>query len=243
MSLSWSQLKGFYLEMCEHAASAEQEALLHLTEGYRLVARELDIPELRQPEAAVELTESSPGAADWPSWFLTDCDVYAISSLHNATDGHPMHPEVGGMAGRDRYLVATGDSTSTPDVPAGTPTRWTREGERIYVRDRPEKDTRIVVRFHAQVPEVGSADLSNHPLTPPQYDLAIAKAAAYSWYSSHPQADRPAAEGMPPPSVKLFAEATGLTKAKPPPAIEQRTRVDSTRLAGYRVGPRSVRRG
>lgn len=243
MSMTWATIKDMYLEATGNNPKAEQEWSVHQTEGYRRVAGELDIPELRQPEASFVI--AADGSGGWLDYFelAGECDVYAIESLHNSTDGLLMLPEPGGMSGRSRHLEPTDDDTTRPRPPAGTPQWWVREGSRIYVRDRPQRSTRIEIRFHIQVPQITAADLDDHPLTPQQYDRALVLAAAESFYEMHPKENRPVGdqEGSPLASQFFSGAAAGAMARKSPRSIEDRTSTSAMRLAGFSVTPRSRR--
>lgn len=244
MSMDWSEALDLYKEATGNDPRAEQEWRTHLTEGYRRIASALDIPELRQPEASFVIEETAPASGVWLDYFdlSGECDIYAIESLHNSTDGVMMIPETGGMSGRSRYLEPTGDDSTRPTPPAGTPQWWVREGSRIYVRDRPSRSTRIEIRFHIQVAQLTDSDLDNHPLTPAQYDRAIVLAAAESFYEMHPGANKVIGGEGGRLASDFFSGAAGAALSrKSPRAIEERTGYSSMRLAGFSVTPRSRR--
>jgi hypothetical protein len=243
MSMVFRDIRELYRQATQEDPRADQAWTLHLTEGYRKVASMLDVPELRQPEASFVIQEDPATSGEYLDYFDTDADVYAISNLFNATSGQTMHPEPGGMAGRDRYLEPTGDDTSRPRPPAGEVTHWTRQGNRIYVRDRPKISTRIEIRFHIQVPLLSESMLEEHPRTPDQYDLAIAQAAAESFYSVNPAINRMSPEGGGLWSQFFGGEASRkVAEPKDPRALEDRTSQEVWRLAGYSTSPRSGRR-
>lgn len=243
MSLTFREIRELYRQATQEDPRADQGWAIHLTEGYRSVGSALDIPELRQPEAYFVIEADPVNAGEFLDYFDADCDVYAISNLFNSTSGEPMYPEPGGMVGRDRYLEPTGDDTTRPRPPAGEVTHWTRQGNRIYVRDRPEVSTRIEIRFHIQVPALTEAMLDDHPRTPAQYDLAIAQAAAESFYSVNPSINRMSEEGGGLWSQFFGGEATRrLARPKDPRGIEDRTAREVWRVAGYNPAPRGGRR-
>lgn len=230
---TWGELRKKYLSAVGKRTSAEQEAWDHLSEGYRRVASRLDLAELRVPDATVTV------AAD-AHYFEHDCDAYAIRSVFNSTDGQPMHQEHGGMAGYNRYLEPS--SAGTPKPPAGTPTRYVRVGNKVFFRDRAARETIFVIQFDFQVPAIVAADINNHPVTPPQYDIAIVYLAVRSYFLAHPDEDT-SPEGQPPPSQKLAAAADEiLARSKDPVAIESKAERTVVRAAGYRLLPRCAGR-
>jgi hypothetical protein len=238
VSLSWQEISELFSRAAGDAGIAEVEKWTHLTEGYRRVAShpEVEVPELTNPDATYTVTEATPSGEDWPDYFEVDCGVYAIKSLYNETDGFPMYPEPGGATGRERYLEAGG----LP--PRGGVRWWVREGTRIYLREAPEADTTIRIRFKVQVPELTSADADKHPLTPAQYDMAILHEALSSFFAVHKPKN---AEGVPIVSTSrdhgAQAEAV-IRRSIDPRAVEDRSRHQRIRLAGYRFAPR-FRRG
>ena len=232
MSLTWAEMRKLFLEGTGNTGSGDQETWVHLTEGYRRTAEPLDIPELTQPEAYVSLVQGD-------DYFDTDCDVFAIKTLVNLTEGHEMYPEPAGMTGRNRYIEATTGTRGTP--PEGSPTHWVRDGNRIYIRDAASEATNIAIRFKVQVPELSSSDANDYPLTPAQYDHAILHAALASYFSLHPKADQ-APEGQPPPSVKhtqSFQRIMTSAGSEHPRSIEAKSSRNTMRLAGYRIGGRA----
>jgi hypothetical protein len=237
MSMTWSELAELFVRGTGEGGIAEIEKWTHLTEGYRRVASHprVEVPELTNPDATFTIEESAPDAADWPDYFETDCDVYAIKSLTNETEGFPMYPESGGLTGRQRFLEPGGEP------PRGGVRWWAREGTRIYVREAPAADTTIRIRFKVQVPQLDATYEDKHPLTPPQYELAILHAALESFYAVHKP---PAEEGV--PALAVAREHAGqaesiIARSVDPRAIEDRSRHQRIRLAGYRFTPSSRR--
>ena len=238
MSMTWEEIGELFTRAVGDSGMAEVEKWRHLTEGYRRVAShpEVEVPELTNPDSTYTITESVSGAEDWPDYFESDCNVYAIKSLYNETDGHPMYPDPGGGTGRERFLEAGGSP------PRGSVHWWVREGSRIYVRDAPEADTTIRIRFKVQVPELTSADATKHPLTPPQYEMAILHSALESYFAVHKPKSQ---EGIPIVSVARDhgSQAESIIRRSiDPRAIEDRSRHQRIRLAGYRFSPMSRRR-
>lgn len=230
---TWGELRKKFLGAVGKRNSAEQEAWDHLSEGYRRVASQLDLPELRVPDATVTVALGD-------HYFDYDCDAYAIRSIFNSTDGQPMHQESGGLAGYNRFLEAS--SAGTPKPPSGTPTRYVRAGNRVYFRDRAARETIFVVQFDLQVPEITASNINEHPVTPAQYDLAIVYLAVRAYFLAHPDEDT-SPEGQPSPSRKMADAAEEiLARSKDPVAIESKAERTVVRVTGYRLLPRSAGR-
>lgn len=238
MSMTWGELRDLFFAATGETGIADKEVWTHLTEGYRRVASHpgVEVPELTNPDSTFTITEATSGGEDWPDFFEVACDVYAIKSLYNETDGYPMYPESGGMTGRERFLEAGGSP------PRGGVRWWVREGTRIYVREAPEADTAVRIRFKTQVPQLDSTYASKHPLTPPQYELAILNFALESFNTIHKPKNQ---EGNPLLSVARDHREQAqsiLDRSIDPRAIEDRSRHQRIRLAGYRFTPQSRRR-
>lgn len=237
--MTWAQIRKLYLSACGGATAADQEWPVHLTQGYRRVASELDVPELHQPEASADVKEDPANPGTYLDYVEMDCGVYQIDSVVNLTKGIIMYPEPKGIVGRNQYIVETTGTYGMP--PKGDVTHYLRRGNRLLVRDRPRdgEPVKLAVHFKIQVPDVTADDLNSHPLTPSQYDMAIVHRAAESFFLMHKEANKPSGAGEPPPSVLHYEAANNaLVRSQDPKVEEDRPRNETIRVAGYRLRPR-----
>lgn len=229
--MTFAQLRALFLSAVGDNASAREECWSHLTEGYRLVTVD---PGVKVPElASIDESVTIALGADYAEMTAVDFSVFAILNVFNVTSGYPLEPEPGGMEARARYLQA-----ATGKPPSGAITHYQHDGTRLYVRNTPDVATALMVRARKQVAALSDADLNSSPLTPPNFDFAILYNAVGSYHSIHPQMS---AEGLP---VNEADRYFGLAKAKigtmtDMRAVEDKVRQESTRLRGYRMGPRT----
>lgn len=231
MSMTWGQIRQFFLQTVGEASSATTEAWDHISEGYRSVASN---PAVRVAElAAVDDTLVVSSGSDSVSMSSVDFDTYAILDVFNKTDGYPLDPEPGGMTGRRRYL------TTTSKPPSGKITHYVRDGSSLYVRNTPDADTTLRVRVQRQVPAITSSDINSSPLTPAQLDWSIIWYAAANYFATHPKI-----EGDPPLNfadyyLKMAREKIG--ERADPRVEEDRPQRGTFRVRGYSLSPRSRR--
>lgn len=232
VGLTWGELRKMFLESAGNSAAAQRERWIHLAEGYRRVASQLDVPELTQPDAQVAIPEDPANAGEYLDYVELDCDLSAIRSVFNVTDGHPIHLEDGDARGRDRYLTTGGKP------PEGRVVRALRMGNRLYVRDRPSEETTIKVVFKAQTPNLSDDDESEHPLVPAQYHLAILYKALESYWAVHPDRNEGGLRSFA-PAREYGAQAQAiLATTEDPKGYEDRAKRGRFRLQGLRWGGR-----
>lgn len=233
--LTWAKLAELFLESAGDQAAAQREKWLHLSEGYRRVASQLDIPELTQPDAQVAIPADPASSGDFLDYVELDCDLNAIRSVFNVTDGHPIHLEDADGRGRDRYLQAGGQP------PEGKVVRAIRMGNRLYVRDRPAVATTIKVIFKVQVPNLDASFEAKHPLVPSQYHLAVLHKALESYWSLHPDKNEGGLRSYAPAREHGAQAQALLATTEDPKGYEDRAKRGRFRLAGLRFSPRSFR--
>ena len=231
--LTWQDLGKLYLDSVGDTAAAQREKWLHLTEGYRRVASQLDIPELTQPDARVTIA-ADPGGG-FLDYVELDCDLYGIRSVFNVTDGRPVDLEDGDARGRDRYL---GTDARPPE---GAVVKALRVGNRIYVRDRPSVSTTLKIMFKVQVPDLDDSYLTKHPLVPAQYHYAILNEAIASYFTLHPEKNEGGFRSYAPTREHRQQAQMILGASEDPKAIEDRAKRGRFRLRGMRFSVRSMR--
>lgn len=176
MSMTWSEIIDVYTAITENQPEAERERFLHINEGKRFVSNQplVTMPELNVPNATVTTTIGQ-------DWVEHDCSAYAIRYIVNQDTGTKLEPERDGMRGRARLLESGSDKPAS-----GAVHHYARDGNRIWLRDTPDSVVTLTIAFKTQAPEVTAANLDEHPITPEQYDYAIALAAASSYFKAHP---------------------------------------------------------
>jgi hypothetical protein len=225
MAFTWAQIRDFYLGVAGKTTEAVSEAYDHLTAGYRRLAALVDVEELYQDDARVTV----PDGADFVEM---DCDVYAVYYVFNLTHGHKLLPEESGMRGRARYLEA-----GTGKPPRGLVSHYARAGGRLYLRDSASGAQVLKLQYKLNPPDVTSATLAQHPLTPQHLDWALVWLAAANYYAAHPDKEVYPGEGGGGPTVSAETLETRamalLSEAKPPKAHENNDRREWVRQRGY----------
>lgn len=225
MAFTWAQIRDYYLGVAGRTTEAVAESYDHLTAAYRRLCAMIDVEELYQDDAQVI-------AADGADFVEMDCDVYALYYVFNLTHGHKLDPEEGGMRGRARYLEAT-----TGKPPEGRITHYARAGGRLYLRDSAAGAQTLKLQFKLNPPDVTSAMLSQHPLTPAHLDWALVWLAGANYYSAHPEQERPGDEASGAQGVSaamLEGKALAIvTEPKPAKAHENLDRREWVRQRGY----------
>lgn len=225
--MTWAQLRVLYLQAVGNDASSREEDWTHLSEGHRDIGLLVDLPEVNLQEDAV----ISSGNDFLFVSSLTP--LFAILDMSNITEGTPMYPEPGGMTGRRRYLTNTGQPAT------GSVTHYQRDTDRIWVRSTPTAATTIRIRMQRHLSDISDADLNDQPIVPPQYHMAIVYAAAEKYFLLHPKIDM--AGDIPVSKSETFksAKVEAVTSRKAAVVEEDRARVETMRLRGYRLGVRS----
>lgn len=233
MARTWKALRDLAIQACGGTPRAENEMWSHLSEAHRLLASQLDVPELASIDTDVLITSGTDNVAV----STIDFSVFAILDCFNKTDRIPMFPEPFGMSGRRMYLEETG----LP--PAGSVTHYCRDGSKLYVRETPTEDTTIMVRVQRQMPDLSSADATSAPITPQQYDRALVHKAAELYYLLHPN-ENVITDGQ--RTTQQSDKHSGaydrlIQTPESVRAKENMARVGRFRLTGFRITPRSRR--
>jgi len=176
MSLPWSDIFDLYISGCGGTNAAVGEKYVHVTEGYRGVCGTLDVPELYIPKA----TEGTVAGQDYIDM---DPDVYSMHTVVNEDTGYKLQPEPGGFRGRSRYIQA---STGMPPE-SDNPNYYVRKGNKLHLRDTPNRVVTLLMSFKIHPPSLTrSTTITEHPITPPQYDMAIVRWAIGNYFLVHP---------------------------------------------------------
>jgi hypothetical protein len=176
MSLPWSDIFDLYMSGTGNAPAAAKERFVHVTEGYRGVCGQLEVPELYIPGAEEDTVASQ-------DYIEMDPDVYSMHTVVNKDTGYKLEPEPAGYRGRSRYIEA---STGMPPE-ADNPNYYVRKGNRLWLRDTPNQVVTLLMSFKLHPPAItSSTDITEHPITPPQYDMAIVRWAMGNYFLVHP---------------------------------------------------------
>ena len=224
MAFTWAQIRNYYLTACGKTPDAVTEAYDHLTAGYRRLAALTDVEELYQDDARVIV----PDGADYVEM---DADVFSIYYVFNITHGSKLLPEEGGMRGRARYLEASSGKPA-----AGVVSYYARAGGRLYLRSAAEGPQELKLQYKLNPPDINSASLSSHPLTPPHLDWGLVWFAAANYYSAHPEKEAHPGEAGGPVVTAQSMEAKAmalLVEPKTPKAHENNDRREWVRQRGY----------
>jgi hypothetical protein len=216
------EIERIFLRSAGESADAHQERWQHLNFGYRWLFGKIKVPEVYIPDATVNTTATE-------DWINVDNDLYSIGSIVNTTDGRKLDPERDGMRGRSRYIDA-----GTTKPPTGSPQYYIRQGNKIWLRDTPDAVYALLISFRF-LPEWidENTDLTQHPITPAQYDMAIVFRALGSFFTLHPprRGDGTLDEGR---KKELIQEARDLVGELVEPATEENLdRRQYVRQAGY----------
>jgi hypothetical protein len=229
--LTWAQIRRHFLQIVGDNAAGREECWLHLAEGQRDCASRVKVPELQ----AIDESVTVPSEMDRIAVTAIDFDVFAILDGFNVTDGREVHPEPGGMTGRRRFLTTTGKP------PSGPITHYQRDGGDIYVRNTPSVDTVLRFRIRRQMPSLSDANLNDYPLLPAEYHMAIVFGAAQNFYQTHPRKE--VLDGVAIDYAEKYRVSKEEKLVAPAQSVveEDRSRRETFRLRGYRLGPRSRR--
>lgn len=232
--LTYAQMRMQFLQGTGDSEVAKEECYLHLTEGQRQICAKADLPESMKLDESVVISANT----DRTLMANVDFDVFAIQSVSNSTDGVPMYPEPNGADGRRRYLVVNG----LP--PAGNITHWARDGRYLFVRNMPSVDTTLRLHGHSQPGAVTIGNLNEQSPLPAQYDYPIVWASIINFCTLHTQAPEGIDQATWSAKIPTLQQAiqNGMQTVQPR-AEEDRTISRTSRLAGYRTTPRSLRRG
>ena len=226
MSMTWQQILDLYLQITSEAPQAQRERFIHLTQGSQWVSNRMDLPELKVATATVPTVIGQ-------DYVEHDCGAYAIRFVVDLSTARKLDPEEDGMRGRVRFFAV-----GTDKPPSGSLHRWVRDGNRIYLRDTPSAAVTLQIGYRMQIPEITSAtDLTDHPITPEQYDYAIALAAAASYFRIHPPLLPP--DGTPDLARYRGYEQMALEQMQgqnDPVGLENRDQHFSFRVPGYSFG-------
>lgn len=172
--MTWDQIRERFLLGTRNNTEASRSWSIYLTSAIREIATIVDIPELFQPFA------TTPTVAN-QDWVACDPDVLAIETVVDLSTGRKLDQEPDGYRGRSQYLDITTGKPSVSD-----PAYWVRRGNRIYLRGTPSDVRSLRFSWYLQPPEVTAAMLSNHPITPAQYDDVLVLLALSGFTLEHP---------------------------------------------------------
>lgn len=178
MSLSWGEILDLVVKGAGSTEYAESEKYIHVSEAHRRICWLLDLPEYHIPDATVDTVANQ-------DYVEMDPDVGAIDWVQDKTSGYKLRPEPGGMRGRQRYMEA---GQVRPPL-ASQPNFYVRKGTKLYLRDTPDNIRTLLIGFRFHPPDVTSADLSNHPISPNQYDFQLVQWAIGNYFKIHPPRD------------------------------------------------------
>ena len=172
--MEWKQIKRVFLQSVGETQDAHDELWEHLNFGYRWLFGTVDMPEHHIPDATVNTVANQ-------DWIDVDDDLYAIDWITNTVDGRKLDPEWDGMRGRARYI-----DSGQVIPPTGSPKFYTRQGTKIFLRDTPDAIIRLLISFRFFPEWVdATSDLTQHPLSPAQYDMAIVFRAVANYFKLH----------------------------------------------------------
>jgi hypothetical protein len=172
--LTWFQVRDMYERACDSSELAIHETWLHINYAYRRVCAVLELPELHVPDATVDTVANQ-------DYINMDSDVYSIDWIQDQETARKLDPEPNGMRGRVRFFES---GEARPAL--GVPQFYVRKGNKIYLRDTPDAIRTLNIGFRFHPAEVDSSDETKHPITPPQYDMAMVKIAAGNYFELHP---------------------------------------------------------
>jgi hypothetical protein len=226
MSLTWAEIIDLYHNGCGNAQFAFKERFTHVTEAYRGASSLLELPELYMPNATIATVANQ-------DWVEVDPDVYSLVSASLKDTGLKLTPEPGGFRGRQRYY----ESDQVRPPVSGSVSFYVRKGNRVYLRDTPDAIMTLIFAFRMHPPPVtSSTDLTEHPITPQQYDMALVRWAMGSYYSIHPpQVGENAFDLQKGPSLVKAAQEM-LIERRNPAAEEKLDTQHYMRQQGYDFG-------
>ena len=249
-NMTWGQIRRSYIEAAGDSTAARQESFAHLTQGFREVVQFADEPELFS-EMVYEVPEDPLIPDQFQDFIEIDENIYHIDSFFNLTVSAPVYLEPSGMQGRDRYIDANPDipTTTTEDVrdhpkpPPGQVRWYWRHGSRIYLRDSPDRKTKLRIRWKVQPDAIVEADINDHPFSPAHLDWAIVWKSAANYYKAHRDQNMPVEGG---PLLSQYYDTQADQLIKRPVSVmgeEEKTSFHRIRVAGYRITPRTRRGG
>lgn len=224
MRLTWGEIKDLYQRATGDQPNAEQESWRHLNGAHEAIFARLRLPQDHVDSAVVTVPAGDDRVA-------RPVDLYAIDYIVNKTTGRKLDPEPAGARGRARYF----DTTGKP--PVGEVTFYVAHGQEILLRGTADQDTTLQVSFKFHPADVGDANLDDHPLSPAQYDRAIALLATSYYFTFHPIYTP---EGSPIPKAQFFEEAAERIFANynHPTALENADRRQWVIVEGYDTNAR-----
>lgn len=228
--MTWAQIRQLYLQAAGNDPAARDEAYVHLSEGQRDIGLLIDLPEINSRE------QITVGAGNDFVFVESLTPLFAVLDMTNITDGVPMFPEIGGMTGRRRYITSTGQPLSGPV------THYQRDGNRIWLRNTAAVNTTLEVRLQRQLDDVDEGSLSDQPVPPTQYHMAIVYAAVEKFYLLHPKIETVGDIPVSMSEKYKTAKIEAIASRKVATVEEDRPRRETMRLSGYRLSPRSARR-
>lgn len=176
MSLTWADAIDLYHNGCGHTDYSWKERFTHITEAYRGLCSVLEVPELYITGA----TQATVADQDYVDM---DPDVYNVHNVILKETALKLIPEPGGMRGRARYFET--DQVRPPT--SGSVSFYVRKGNKLFLRDTPNAIMTLIIDFRLHPPAITSlTTLTEHPITPPQYDMALVRWAMGSYFSIHP---------------------------------------------------------
>lgn len=183
--MNWAQIRQLYLSSCgPNAEVAGVEWDLHLNEGYRRVCSRVDMREL-------ETTDTSVTTEDGLDYVPLPSDVFSVIQVDNVTSGFALQIEPAGMRGRSQYLDA-----NSGKPPEALPQYWETSAQRLYLRPTPDDVYRLRIRYKVAPATVSQSTLDESPVLPEHLHMAVAWAAAVSFYSSHPDLNTERTSGL-----------------------------------------------
>ncbi|HBY61917.1 MAG TPA: hypothetical protein DEH78_19020 [Solibacterales bacterium] len=228
--MTWKEIRNIYLVSAGNSTQAIEQSWYHLSNAYRRVCAELDVPEVYGPE----LQFTTVSGQDWvatPDSGTFD-SLYSIYSGFNKTRGFPLELEPEGFRGRNRLRTTTGMP------PSGDVTHYVRMQDKIWLRNTPNGAHVLLFQTRFQPADLSDSDLAGEPRLPVQYHQAIIAEAAANYYRTMPED----VEGVASPDLLHSAQfertARGLMITQAAPSQEDHhNRRYSLRVAGYRVTP------
>lgn len=171
--MTFGEILDLYLKGCGRTPEAQAERWAHLNDAYRKVCAQLELAELHVPNAEVTV----PANQDFVDM---DCDVYSIDWVFSKNIQRRCEPEEAGMRGRARFLDENGKPFS------GHIYRYARAGNRLWFRDLDDVETNLLISFRFHPPKIDDSQFDKHPITPPQYDMAIVRWGIGNYFMIHP---------------------------------------------------------
>ena len=176
--MNWGQVRDAYVTATGGASSAMSEAILHLNEGHRRIRKVLNLSETISNEEGQSTTAGVDFIAYPP-------DLVYVVSLVNIETGQQLVKEPDGMRGRARYF-----EPGTAKPAQGPPFWFCSANRRVYLRPTPDKVYPLQVIGKFKAPSFTVDAIEQEPPIPEDYHMAIALAAAVSYLTMHPDANK-----------------------------------------------------